>query len=198
MALRREQSATGVNTSFASTVTATFSNTLQIGSLIILAWEGDSATATNKANTPTDTAGNTYVRAVSVVSSAVFDLEIWYAINQKAQASNAVTVTDSLAGVDSTLVIEEWTGADSVTVLDKSSSATGSSTALDSGNMVTLQPDLILWGAGAAAVGSSQLTVGAGYSNLTQTATTFSNIACESQVVAATGQYKATFGSASA
>lgn len=191
----RVQAASGVDTTFASSVTATFSNPNSTGNIILLAWEGDSATATNKANTPTDTAGNTYRRLTSAINSGSFDLEIWVAYNIKAQTSNAVTVTDTLGGADGTLIIEEWSGVNFVTSLDGSNSNTGNLSPLTSGNVTTLRPNDLLWVAGAEAVGANDLTAQSGYTNFTQTSTTFSNIGVCSQAVSAVGTYNGGFTS---
>lgn len=189
------QAASGVDTTFASSVSATFANPNNGGNIILLAWEGDGATAINKANTPTDTAGNTYVRLLSAINSGSFDLEVWVAYNIKDKVGNVVTVTDTLAGADGTLIVEEWANATIKTTLLGSISNTGSVSPITSGNIVTVNPNVLLWVAAAEAVGASDLTAQTGFSNLTQTSTTFSNIGICSQVVNATGTYNGGFTS---
>lgn len=188
MAIARVQSASGLDTTFASSVGATFVSPNSAGNCIMLAWEGDAATAINKANTPTDTGGNTYTRLLSTFLSGVFDLEIWVALNVAAKTGNVVTVTDTLGGADGIVIIEEFSGVATAAAVDVTGvGTTGTSTALDSGPLTTLNANDLLWGAGAIAAGANDASLGAGYSNLTQNHTTFSNLATESQIVAATG-----------
>lgn len=195
MAFTRKQVASGTDTTFASSVNATFASPLTNNSIILLAWEGDGATATNKANTPTDTAGNTYVRVLSKLVSATFDLEIWYALNTHTTASNKVTVTDTLAGADGTLIIEEWTANATSSPTDGSNSNSGTISPLTAGAIATTNANDLIWVAGCEAVGANDLTAATGYSNLTQTHTTFTNIGICSQVVSSTSSYNGGFTS---
>jgi hypothetical protein len=192
---KRIQSVTGANTTFASSVSATFTSPNDNGNIILLAWEGDSAAGTNTANTPTDTAGNTYKRLISTAIAATFDLEIWVAYNIKPKAGNVVTVTDTNAGVDSLLIAEEWSGATMVTALDGSSGTTGSGSPLTSGNIITSAPNVLLWVAGVEAIGANDLTASTGYSGLNQTSTTFSNLGVCSQVTTSPSTYNGGFTS---
>ena len=169
MALARIQSASGVNTTYASTVNATFSSTLTNPSLILVAFAAD--LETTAANTPTDTAGNTYVKAARLAATGNgTDMEIWYALNTHATASNKVTVTDNGAGVDSIVLIEEWTGAKTSGAFDKTAQAVGSGTALDSGATATLsQAAELVWVMGINTLGTgNQLSLATGFTNLTQ------------------------------
>lgn len=195
MALAQAQAAkTGLNTIFASSVSSTaLASPLTNGSIIMVAWEGD-AVAANGANTPTDTAGNTYVRVLSKAVAATFDLEIWYALNTHTTAANVVTITDTGGGVDSIIIVEEWIGNKSSTPTDGSSSNSGSLSPLTAGAFSTTHTNDLIWVAGVEAVAASDLTAGAGYSNLTQANTAFSNLGICSQVGAA-GSYNGTFTS---
>lgn len=197
MALSRLQATSGVDTTFASSVNATFASPLTSGSIILLAWEGDVGAA-NSANTPTDTAGNTYVRVLSNSVLSTFDLEIWYALNTHTTASNKVTVTDTIGGSDGILVIEEWSGAATSSPTDGSASAgdaTGLSSTPNSGSFSTANAADLIWTAAAITLGANDLSAGTGYSNLTQNHTTFSNLGIASKVVAATGSYAGAFTS---
>jgi hypothetical protein len=192
MALARVQASSGVNTTFASSVqSAAFASPLTNGSIILVAWEGDGVTSTNVANTPTDTAGNTYVRVSSTLENATFDLEVWYTLNTHTTAANKVTITDTGAGIDSIIAVEEWTGAASVTPVDQQTSATSGaspSTALNSGaTSATTNANDLIWVAGAAAISGNHLSLAGSFTNLTQNSTTFSNLGIASQVVSTTG-----------
>lgn len=182
MAFSLLQTKTGLNTTFASSVASTaFANALTNGSIILVAWEGD-AVAANGASTPTDTAGNTYVRVFSKAVAATFDLEIWYALNTHTTASNVVTITDNGGGVDSIIIVEEWSGNVSSSPTDGSSSNSGSLSPLTAGAFTTTHSNDLIWVAGVEAVNASDLTAGAGYTNLTQANTAFSNLGICSQV----------------
>lgn len=196
MAWVKKQTATGTDTTFASSVNATFGSALTNPSIILLAIEVDTG-AQNSANTPTDTAGNTYVRVLSTSLSATFDLEIWYALNTHTTASNKVTVTDSAGGADGILIVEEWTGNVTSSPVDQSQSSSdnsGATTPTSTATPSTTDANDLIWGAAVGSNGANDMSLGAGYSNLTQTHTSFSNLAIESKTVAATGTQTATFG----
>lgn len=182
------QVASGVNTAFASSVLATFKKPMAPGSIILLAWEGDGVSATNVANTPTDTAGNLYSRLVSKNLAATFDLEVWYAVNNASTPNNVVTVTDTGAGIDSIVSVEEWANLITISPLDQSASNTGSSTALSSGaSSVTINPFDLVWVAGVAAISGNHLSLAGSFSLLNQNSTTFSNLGTASMLVKTTG-----------
>lgn len=183
MPFRLEQTASATDTTLASSVTATFTNVTQNGSIILLAWEGETGGA-NSANTPTDTAGNIYTRVLSKSVAATFDLEVWYAINKASTASNAVVVTDTLGGKNGILIIEEWTGADSVTVVDASNSNSGTGSPLTPGSISTVQQNELIWVAGVESVGASDLSANTGLGNLTQASTVTTNLGIASTTVA--------------
>lgn len=191
MALARVQSKSGAQQTFLSDVsTAAFSSPLTNPSLIVVSWYGDLTTTT--ANTPTDTAGNTYVRAVNYSGGVNIGakVEVWYAKNTHTTASNVVRVTDNGAGVNSMVIAEEWTGADTSVPFDKSANAQDGapSTAIDSGATATLsQANEMVMVTAVANLGSSQLSLGSGYTNLTQTfVNSPNNMGIASKVVAAT------------
>lgn len=190
----RIQAASGVNTTFASSVSATFGSQNQPGNAILLAAEFD-AGAANSGNTPTDTAGNKYYRLGTVWVAATFELEIWMATNIKQKTGNVVTITDVNAGVDSICCVEEWSVVTSAELIGVGSS-TGNSTTLSAGSLSVPTTSLI-WVAGVSAVGTSTLVLGSGYSDLTQNNTTFSNLGVESQI-ATSGSYTTGFTNTSA
>lgn len=195
MAITRVQGTTGKNTTFASSVVSTaFGSTVTAGNYLILAWEGD-ANLVNSANTPTDNkGGNTWIKASSHANSnsGIFDLEIWYAKVVNGGTGMTVTVTDTGGGVDSTLIVEEWSGIAAVTPLDGHHEADDNSTAggtFDSGAITTTNANDVIWVAACQSIGTATFTAGTNFSNKIQTNTTFTTIGAASRVVAATAAY---------
>lgn len=184
MALTRIQAISGTDTTFASSVNVTFATPNTAHNSILLAWEGDTG-ALNSGNTPTDTAGNTYTRLKAVSVAATFELEIWIAVDIKNKVGNVVTVTDTIGGSDGILIVEEWGGTSLLAVADGSSTNTGNTSPLTAGSFTPATDDVLIWVAGVESVGASDLTAAAGYSNLTQNATTFSNLGICSKVISA-------------
>lgn len=196
MALARVGVHTGINTAFASSVT-TASWTSTSGNMLIAVAQAD--TVAQNGITVTDNKGNTWSRVRSDSLAATFDLEIWVAYNITGGAGHTVTATDNGGGVDSLLIVEEWSGAALSSALDKTTGTTGTtSTALNSGaSAATTQAAEVVIGAGVAS-GNVTMTAGATYSNLNKINTTFSTLAFESKIVAATGTQTADMTSGSA
>lgn len=196
MALARVGVHTGTNTTFASTV-ATASWTSTSGNILIGIAEAD--TVGLNGITFTDNKGNSWSRVRSDTAVSTFDLEMWVSYNITGGAGHIVTATDTGGGVDSLIIVEEWSGAATASALDKTTGTTGlASTALNStATAATAQNDELIIGGGAAS-GNVTMTAGAGYTNLTKVNTTFSTLAFESQVVATTGAQTATMTSGTA
>lgn len=185
MALARVGVHTGTNTGFASSaVTASWTSTS--GNMLIAIAEAD--TVAQNGITVTDSKGNTWNRVISTSLASTFDLEVWVAYNITGGATHTVTASDNGGGVDSLIIVEEWSGAALTSAADKSAGTTGlASSALNSGaTAATTQADELVIGAGTAS-GNVTMTAGASYSNLTRINTTFSTLAFESKVVSATG-----------
>lgn len=183
MALTRVKAFSGRNTTFASSVT-TSSVTVTAGNLIVAVVEAD--VVAQNGVTVTDSKGNTWNRVLSTAVVDTFDLEIWYSVITTGGAGYTVTATDNGGGVDSLIICEEWSGQDSVP-LDRSTSANGSSTNLNSGatSATTVNDEVVI--CGGVISGNTTMTAGAGFSNLTKVNTTFSTLAFESEIVATTG-----------
>jgi hypothetical protein len=192
------QAASGINTTFLSSVSATFGSPNSVGNMILVAWEGDEVTA-NGGNTPTDTAGNTYVRLASVNIALDHELEVWVCYNCKQKAGNVVTVTDTGGGVNSIVIVEEWIGVSTLALIDQTAGASGNGTALSSGATATTTNERdLLWVAGNVDVptGSNVLSLGTNFSNLTQNTTPgFSCLGIESRVVNGRAAYTGLFTS---
>lgn len=137
--------------------------------------------------TVTGNNSTSWSRVISTSLAATFDLEVWVAYNIPGGAAQTVTATDSGGGVDSLIIVEEWSGAATSSAADKSIGATGSGTALSSGaSATTTQANELVIGAGVVS-GNVVMTAGSGYTNLNKVNTTFTTLAFESKVVAATG-----------
>jgi hypothetical protein len=143
--------------------------------------------------TVSDNKGNTWSRVISTPLAATFDLEVWASYNITGGASHTVTAADNGGGVDSLIIVEEWSGAALTSAADQSVGATGTvSSAANSGaSGTTTQADEVVIGA-VAASGNRTFTAGSGYSNGNKVNTTFSSLFFESQIVSATGAQTAT------
>lgn len=191
-----KQQSTGKNTGFASSVaTAAFGSPLTNTSLILVCWEGDGVATWSTGNTPTDTAGNTYVLVTNTLSSGVFNSEMWYAENTHTTASDVITVGDKGGGIDSTVTAEEWTGLATSNPLDQVASTTGSSNRLSSGNITTTTADDMVFGCGAEATNGNHLFPQNYFAGFNQTSTTFTNIGSASAVLTQTMTLPATLQS---
>jgi hypothetical protein len=115
--------------------------------------------------TVTDTRGNTYRKAVQFNVTADTPngdtLAIFYA-ESIATGSNTVTVSDTISGNTLRFAILEYSGVATANSLDVATASQGTSTAPNSGNVVTTSPgDLLL---GALMTGNGQTyAAGAGY-----------------------------------
>jgi hypothetical protein len=190
MALARVGSVhTGTNTTFASTVT-TASWTSVSGNALIAIAEAD--VVAQNGITISDNKGNTWNRVISTAVASTFDLEVWVALNITGGATHTVTAADNGGGVDSLIIVEEWSGVALASAIDKFAGASGTSTAANSGaTAATTQADELVIGA-VVASGNRTFTAGAGFSNGNKVNTTFSSLFFESQIVAATGAQTAT------
>ncbi len=189
MSFSRVQAFSGQNTSFASVVT-TSSVTATAGNLMIAVAEAD--TVVQNGITVTDSKGNTWNRVISTSIAATFDSELWYSVIATGGSGYTVTANDNGLGVDSLIIVEEWSGAALTSAADKSAGTSGIGTALSSGaTAATVQAAELVIGAGVVS-GDVTMTAGATYSNLTEINTIFSTLAFESKVVAATGVQTAT------
>lgn len=194
----RQQYATGSNSAFASTVSATLGAPMTalangfFTSTIIITVRCD--LVTTSANTPTDTVGNTYARVAQLASTnSGSDFEVWYAKNVKTNSGNVITVTDNGAGVDSEIIVEEWIGLDPTSPFDKTAQAIsgGSTTAISSGATATTTgaPGVVLAHATTDAA-TAVMQPGAGFGNLAQVTTTSpSDTGTASQIVRTLAAY---------
>lgn len=191
---RAQAAVSGTQSTFASSVqSAAFANALTANSTILIAFAAD-AGATS-ANTPTDTAGNIYIRAPGGKFNASHigaDLEFWFANNTHTTASNKVTVTDNGGGVNSAVIMEEWLGLDPTNPFDQiavTDSGASTGTALSSGaTPTTTLANELVFTIGLTNNGANDMSLGTGFTNLTQTFTTSPmNLGIASKVVTSAG-----------
>jgi hypothetical protein len=141
--------------------------------------------------TITDTRGNTYYEVASQDSTNDHRDKIFAAYNI---ASGANTVTCTYANnVANTMrwAIHEFSGIQVRGAVDKTAGNTGSSTTLDSGNIVTAQANALIFGM-ATTNSNATITKGASYT-LGESNT---KITTEYKIVSSTGTYSADFSSA--
>jgi hypothetical protein len=149
---------------------------------------------TSQTVTLSDSAGNTYVQAVSQVQNADgSQIRLFYARNILGRA-NTVKATFSSANNHPWLAIYEYKGLNTNNPLDRTAHTQGRSTAPSSGATPTTTSanELIFSGFGFPANYSGSQTAGSGYT-LIQNDKGGSAAANESRLVTATGSYAAAF-----
>lgn len=178
----------GTNTGFASSVpTSSFTST--VGNMLVAFVEADTVAANGV--TVSDNKGNSWARVKSQALAATFDLECWVSVITTGGAGHIVTGTDNGGGVDSLIIVEEWSG-EAVSPTDVTAGATGTSTAANSGATASIaQANEAVFGATAAS-GNNTFTVGAGYSNGNKVNTTFSSLHVESKITSSVATQTAT------
>jgi hypothetical protein len=184
-----QQNAT--NPGVATQNSTAFPNSNTAGDLIVAvaAWDNVSASISSI----TDTAGNAYVSAAGPVNwngaAPTYRQQIFYAKNIKGRA-NTVTATLNAASTSFfQLFIFEYSGADTISPLDVTHSATSSSgTAIDSGSATTTYPNELIFGAG-----NSFNVTGAGTGFVDRSE--FNTTRMEDKFVATASSYNATAAS---
>lgn len=129
----------GATTSLAATAVTTAIATTT-GDVLLCGIEGQS----NTISSVTDTAGNTYLAAVSDYVFSNNRLSIWYAYNITGNASNVTTVTYSSAQTYESVACYEFSGFGASDPLDGTATNNGSGTSVTSGSVsVTGSEDVI-------------------------------------------------------
>jgi len=150
--------------------------------------------STSQTVTITDSAGNSYVDAVSQAqTSDGHQVHILYAKNIKAGA-NTVTATFSATNNHPWLAIYEYSGLSTTNPLDRTAHAQGSSASPNSGAsaITTNANELVFAAAGFVNNYAGTATAGSGYT-LQQQDTGTSRAVTETTIVASTGTYAGTF-----
>jgi fibronectin type 3 domain-containing protein len=169
-------------------VVVTFNAAQTAGNLNLVAvgWNDTQATVASV----TDTAGNSYVRAVGPTLGSGLSQSIYLAKNIVAAAAgtNRVTVAFSPAAQYPDVRILEYGGIDPANPVDNTAAATGNSTTSNSGVAVTANPTDLLVGANMVFTG----TTGPGSGFTTRVITNPDGDIAEDRLVTAAGSYSAT------
>lgn len=151
---------------------------------------GDGSTAAVPATGVSDNRGDTFTLIQNVFPGA--SLTTYYAMNIAGGSTTFTCLMDQLKGTNAAYIIEEWTGIASTSALDQSATGTSASTTTPSSGTTaaTTQGDEVVFVSAAIPGGTTTVTAGAGYSNLSSflgagTAGAFA--ACQSKVVSVTG-----------
>jgi hypothetical protein len=107
----------------ATTATETFSHALTNPSIIIVVVTNIGSLAIN---TPTDTAGNTYLDSGAGeidLDGTAWSIRLYYALNTSTTASNTITEHDASSGGNMSIIAEEWTGGATSSPVDQHTSA---------------------------------------------------------------------------
>ena len=114
--------------------------------VVAVGWTDTTSTITSV----TDSAGNVYQIAAPVTRSSVMSQAIYYAkdINTATAGTNVVTVQFSGSVPYADVRAAEYGGIDPVDPLDTSASASGSGATASSGNLTTVDPSEVIFGAG--------------------------------------------------
>ncbi len=169
-------------------VTFTVAQTAGNLNIVVVGWNDITSTVTGVS----DSLGNTYTQAGSMITGSSARQSIYYAKNILA-GGNTVTVTFNQAARFVDVRILEYSGLDPSNPLDVTASAAGSSISPNSGAVTTTGANELIFGAGTTATGF--YAPGTGFT--TRIITGDGDIA-EDQVVSSTGSYSATGKTSSA
>ena len=172
-----------------TTVTVSYTAAQTLGNLnvVVVGWNNSTAAVSSV----TDSRGNAYaVAAAPVVQSGTASQVIYYAKNISAAGAgaNTVTVTFSTAAAFPDIRIAEYSGLDTVSPLDVSVGAQGTTTSTsNSGPVTTTNANDLLVGANLV----QSITTGAG-TGFTSRGITADGDILEDRIVTVTGSYNAT------
>lgn len=167
-------------TSAASGSSVTATNLLLVGLLL------DGQTVAETTTMTDNKGGNTWARLSTAFQSGVGQVDIWGCVVTNGGASMTVTA-GGLGNTTAALIIEEWSGAATSSILDQQTSGTGTGVTANPGTTATTTNanDLIWMAVGNSTTGAA--TVGSGFSNLTGEVSNPSKLWVQSKTVAATG-----------
>jgi PKD repeat protein len=170
-----------------SSLSVTYSSAQTAGNTNVVAIGWNSATAT--ITSVVDTKGNVYQPAAPVTRGTGLSQAVYYATNIAAAptAANAVTVTFSAAVPFPDIRVAEYAGVDPVNPVDKTASASGSSSTASSGNVTTTAARTLVFGAGMTT--GAFTSAASGYT--TRIITTPDADIVLDRIVTATGTYSA-------
>lgn len=177
--------------------TAALGTSLAVHDLVVV-MVGMDGGATGLVTGVTDSKGNTYTKVPSfdiANAGGTLALDCWYAPVTTGGASATVSVAFNDAATNANVVVQHFNGFTGTPTFDqKSTSSNATSTTATSGaTSATTQSAEVVVGGAVHASTVSAYTLGAGYTNLTQSSVAARQIGMESKVVAATGAQTATF-----
>lgn len=196
MALAFVQGVQGSSSSDPYTLPA-FSSSVTAGNLIVVAVVGDNGSTDNTTNVTDNKSGNSYQRADSTLNfgnGTNMNMDIWFGQVTNGGSSFALTIAFNSMVQNGRFVAQEFSGFSSTATLDKFAKANATSTSPSSGatGTTSVADELIVGLIARAGNNSSTISLGSGYSNLTNTATSAA-AGMESMVVSSTGTQTATF-----
>lgn len=196
MALAFVQGVQGSSASDPYTLPA-FSSSVTAGNLIVVAVVGDNGSVDNTTNVTDNKSGNSYQRADSTLNfgnGTNMNMDIWFGQVTNGGSSFALTIAFNSMVQNGRFVAQEFSGFSSTATLDKFAKANATSTSPSSGatGTTSVADELIVGLIARAGNNSSTISLGSGYSNLTNTATSAA-AGMESMVVSSTGTQTATF-----
>lgn len=182
-----------ITSSGTNPVTGSFTNSTVAGNLLVVAITNGSGTSNY--TTVSDNKGNTWSRVFSTITTiGGADVELWYSLITTGGASHQISMTNS-SFWNMQAICREYSGVTSAP-LDKTTNATGNSTALNSGaSATTTQAAELVIGIGGDSWGSGQsYTAGVGFGNLSQLIDASAyGLALEDKTVSSTGAQTAAF-----
>lgn len=194
MAATLVQTKTGSSASNSTAIGLALASNVGVGDTIIVAFQQDSSTDLVSSVTSTGMSFSKITAASGTNSDGFAYLSVWYAFNTPSATTPTISINKTSA-VSGEAVLFHYSGLTTADPLDKTASATGSSTAPASGNTATLsQASEVVVGVVGSDFGGATYTVGSGYGHLIQiTANGFSEMAMEDKQVAATTAVAAAF-----
>lgn len=187
------------NATASPVATPAFTNALAVGQLVVVYVTYDAGLAALTTSV-TDSKGNTYINVPSFYALDATNnmaIDCWYAVVTTGHTGAAPTVSVAFNAVsaNANIVVQVFNGFVGTPTFDKkNTSVNASSTTATSGASAatTVAAELVV--GGAVHTGTvSAYSLGAGYTNLTQSSVANRQAAMESKVVAATGAQTATF-----
>lgn len=178
-----------------TSIVTTTSLNVSAGNLLVVCVNTYDSVGDNVLNSVTDTAGNTYVKAVGVFRSgtSAHRSEIWYAKNITAESSNIITGSYSGEVSYGNISVTEFSGVDTTSPLVSTSYTQEASgvTSHSSGNITTTSSDTVIIGGGA---GNDKVnfTVGTGFTALEGTYSYYFSLY---KILSASGSYDVNYTS---
>lgn len=169
-----------------TSISSSWTGATTTGNTIVVGVAITNAVTLGTVTSVTDTQGNTYTKAVSQAGTAVkvVDTELWYATKITGGAGS-VTVNLPINAVS--IYAREYSGV--YNTLDKTSSALGSSSAINSGTTATTTKanELLVMCTGDETGGTQTYQAAGNFGDMVGTTTTATGVSMSDAIVSATG-----------